>query len=108
MEKNRVALPVIERGYGIRMPPEKYCLTGVNWELEDSEEFDYEEDEDDVDGDRMEGVVGAGSSGVAGGAGAGASGGGDNDEQEDEDGGEGGMDDLFGNDGGRDESMLDV
>ena len=28
-ERNRIALPKVERGYGVQLPPEKYCLTGV-------------------------------------------------------------------------------
>lgn len=41
-ERNRIALPTVERGYGVQLPPEKYCLTGVGWGLKD----EWESDED--------------------------------------------------------------
>ena len=44
-EKNRVALPPVSREWGMRLPPEQYCLTGVGWELK--EEFD--EEMEDID-----------------------------------------------------------
>ena len=54
-ERNRVALPPVRQEWGVRLPPEKYCLTGVGWGLRgewDSEE-DIEigdvDDDDDVD-----------------------------------------------------------
>ncbi|KAA8612530.1 Transcription initiation factor TFIID subunit 9 [Pyrenophora tritici-repentis] len=30
-ERNRIALPRVEREFGIRLPPERYCFTGVGW-----------------------------------------------------------------------------
>ena len=30
-ERNRRPLPPVNPGYGLRLPPEKYCLTNVNW-----------------------------------------------------------------------------
>ncbi|KAF1926309.1 TFIID-31kDa-domain-containing protein, partial [Didymella exigua CBS 183.55] len=30
-ERNRVALPRVEREFGVRLPPERYCFTGVGW-----------------------------------------------------------------------------
>lgn len=42
-ERNRIALPKVERGYGLQLPEEKYCLTGVGWGLKD-----VLEDESDV------------------------------------------------------------
>ena len=45
-ERNRVALPPVSREWGMRLPPEQFCLTGVGWDLK--EEFDEEmEDVDD-------------------------------------------------------------
>ncbi|TKA77734.1 hypothetical protein B0A55_04176 [Friedmanniomyces simplex] len=44
-ERNRVALPKVERSYGVQLPPEKYCLTGVGWNLKD--EWDSDEDVED-------------------------------------------------------------
>jgi transcription initiation factor TFIID subunit 9B len=41
-ERNRVALPKVERSYGVQLPPEKYCLTGTGWSLRD--EWDSEEE----------------------------------------------------------------
>ena len=34
-EKNRIALPPISNDYGLRLPPEKYCLTGVGFGIKD-------------------------------------------------------------------------
>lgn len=50
-EVNRVALPRPEREYGLRLPHEKYCLTGVGFGIkeewsEDEEILDDEEDEE--------------------------------------------------------------
>lgn len=42
-ERNRVALPAVGKDWGVRLPPERYCLTGVGWGLR--EEWDGEEDE---------------------------------------------------------------
>lgn len=103
-ERNKIALPPVDKGYGIRLPPEKYCLTGVNWELVDGDEFWTYDDEDEDEGgdegaegggDSMEGVMtGVGGEGV------------DEDAQgEDDD----MVDDLFGGGGGdggvKDENM---
>jgi transcription initiation factor TFIID subunit 9B len=41
---NAVALPVPTRAYGIRLPPEEYCLTGIGWNLD--EEYLLSDDED--------------------------------------------------------------
>ena len=34
-ERNAVALPPIGKDYGVRLPPEQYCLTGVGWNMKD-------------------------------------------------------------------------
>ena len=60
-ERNRVALPRVERVFGIRLPPERYCFTGVGWgvrEQWESEEIEGSGDED-VEGGPV-GVVGEG------------------------------------------------
>ena len=44
VERNRIQLPKVERGYGVQLPPEKFCLTGVGWGLKD----EWESDEDVV------------------------------------------------------------
>ncbi|ODV88897.1 hypothetical protein CANCADRAFT_130629 [Tortispora caseinolytica NRRL Y-17796] len=36
-ERNSRPLPVVQAGYGLRLPPEKYCLTGREWEVEEDE-----------------------------------------------------------------------
>ena len=48
-ERNRVALPKPDKEFGIRLPPERYCLTGVGWQMK--EEWDEEEEDDDDDDD---------------------------------------------------------
>lgn len=40
-ERNKKSLPPIMPGFGIRLPPEKYCLTNKEWSLSD-EEIDEE------------------------------------------------------------------
>ncbi|CCH43946.1 Transcription initiation factor TFIID subunit 9 [Wickerhamomyces ciferrii] len=37
-ERNKKTLPPIMPGYGIRLPPEKYCLTARDWSLSDEED----------------------------------------------------------------------
>jgi len=46
-QRNVVALPKVDRGYGVQLPPEKYCLTGVGWNLKD--EWDSDEEEEEVE-----------------------------------------------------------
>ena len=46
---NRVILPKPDRDYGLRLPPEKYCLTGEGYGLK--EEWDEEEEVEDEDED---------------------------------------------------------
>jgi len=43
-EKNKVALPTLGKDWGLRLPPERYCLTGVGFGLK--EEWDSEGEED--------------------------------------------------------------
>lgn len=50
-ERNRVALPRVDREYGMRLPPERYCFTGVGWGVKDSWEEEVEVDDSmDVSG----------------------------------------------------------
>jgi transcription initiation factor TFIID subunit 9B len=49
-ERNRVALPKVERGYGVQLPEEKYCLTGVGWSLQDEWDSEVEDEEPKVNG----------------------------------------------------------
>ena len=48
-ERNRVALPTVGREWGLRLPPERYCLTGVGWGLKEEWLGQGEEDEDGSD-----------------------------------------------------------
>lgn len=48
-EKNRVALPPVSREPGLRLPPERYCLTGVGFGLKDEWESEGEEEVKDFD-----------------------------------------------------------
>lgn len=57
-ERNRIALPRVEREYGMRLPPERYCFTGVGWDVKDS--WEEEVDVDDVDMAAGGGGVGLG------------------------------------------------
>lgn len=56
-ERNRVALPRVEREWGLRLPPERYCFTGVGWNLKEAWEED-EEVVEDMDGVAQGGPVG--------------------------------------------------
>lgn len=52
-ERNRVALPMVERQWGLRLPPEQYCLLGEGWGLK--EEWEGEDgEEEEKGGVRME------------------------------------------------------
>ncbi|KAK9464842.1 hypothetical protein V1512DRAFT_267309 [Lipomyces arxii] len=44
-ERNRRPLPVISDVYGIRLPPEKYCLTAKDWDVDDEI---HELEDDDI------------------------------------------------------------
>ncbi|KAF2713672.1 TFIID-31kDa-domain-containing protein [Pleomassaria siparia CBS 279.74] len=62
-ERNRIALPRTNKEYGVRLPPERYCFTGVGWGVRDEWDgsgSDSDEDEMDVGG------AGAGGVGVGG------------------------------------------
>lgn len=56
-ERNRVALPAVGREWGLRLPPEQYCLTGVGWGLKeewDSDGENLEGEEKDEDQNALE------------------------------------------------------
>ncbi|KAK2768324.1 Transcription initiation factor TFIID subunit 9 [Arachnomyces sp. PD_36] len=115
-ERNRVALPGVSRATdsagpgsgsassgvlfgGMRLPPERFCLTGTGWDLKSEWESEGEEEVD------MEDAPGGGGVGGEGGRG------GEEGEEEDEDEeGAGRMEDIFGEDAGEDEDkeMTDV
>ncbi|KAI9853114.1 MAG: Transcription initiation factor TFIID subunit 9 [Thelocarpon superellum] len=51
-ERNRVALPTAAKEVGVRLPPERFCLTGVGWGVREEWESEVEvDDEDDEMGD---------------------------------------------------------
>ena len=78
-ERNRVALPLVEKGWGLRLPPEQYCLTGEGWMLKDEWDTEYDDSNEDINADQtqMEDLLEQG----------------ENSEGEDED---GRMEDIFG------------
>ena len=90
-DRNRVALPKVERGYGVQLPEEKYCLTGVGWSLQEEWDSEVEDEEPKVNG-----TAGAALPAVTG----------EDDEdmggveEEGDDEGEGKMEDIFGEGGG--------
>lgn len=59
-ERNRIALPRVDREFGIRLPPERYCFTGVGWGVKESWEDEVEVEEG------VEDVSAAGGVGVGG------------------------------------------
>lgn len=68
-ERNRIALPRVEREFGIRLPPERYCFTGVGWGMKGEWEADEEVEDEEMDlGDEPgAGAEGAGFGGPVGG-----------------------------------------
>ncbi|KAI9660157.1 MAG: Transcription initiation factor TFIID subunit 9 [Bathelium mastoideum] len=47
-ERNRIALPKPDKEFGVRLPPERYCLTGVEWQMKeewDQEHAEYDEED---------------------------------------------------------------
>jgi transcription initiation factor TFIID subunit 9B len=95
-ERNRVALPKVERSYGVQLPPEKYCLTGTGWSLRD----EWDSEEEVPSGPNGIGVTGREDARMGGMDGA-------MDEDEEEE-GMGRMEDVFGEDAnGGDTSMAE-
>ncbi|XP_014554332.1 hypothetical protein COCVIDRAFT_39766 [Bipolaris victoriae FI3] len=92
LERNRIALPRVDREFGIRLPPERYCFTGVGWDVKGAWEEELEETNEDVDMDDDVGASGAGFGGPVGGVNGNAGGeagdttmGGMEDEEQDDD-----------------------
>lgn len=54
-ERNRVALPPLQKEWGLRLPPEQYCLTGSGLDMKEDWQFEDEADglEDDGDPDAI-------------------------------------------------------
>ncbi|GAB1194796.1 hypothetical protein APSETT444_004047 [Aspergillus pseudonomiae] len=98
-ERNRVALPGATRGYdqgqakpaanqsvlmgGMRLPPERFCLTGVGWNMKDEWESEGEEEVEEEEEPKESNHAGAGGEEEGDGG------------EEDED---GKMEDIFGED----------
>ncbi|KAJ5161797.1 hypothetical protein N7492_007189 [Penicillium capsulatum] len=122
-ERNRIALPGVSRGFdpgagapngaanaanqsvvvaGMRLPPERFCLTGTGWNMKDEWDSEGEEEDEmpDVQQQQQQAGAGAGEEGEEG--------------AEDED--DGKMEDIFGEDtamgeageGDEDQKMNDV
>lgn len=68
-ERNRIALPRVEREFGVRLPPERYCFTGVGWGVRERWEDEVAEEEEEEQGN-MEVDAGVGFGGPVGGNGA--------------------------------------
>jgi transcription initiation factor TFIID subunit 9B len=73
-ERNKVALPkIVPSEWGVRLPSERFVLSGTSWGLKDMwDEADEEEEDEDQGGDAMEGIEGPepediGGDGVEGG-----------------------------------------
>ena len=79
-EKNRVGLPQVSKDWGMRLPPEQYCLMGAGWNLREEWDEEDEDIDDAVKEERTEGVDVEGAEG---------------EDDGDEEGG-GRMEDIFG------------
>lgn len=91
-ERNRAVLPRIEqRGYGVQLPEEKYCLTGTGWGFKEEWESDDDEEEEE------ETAVPEANGHPAPAEEDHEMGGVDNEEDDE---GEGRMEDVFGEEGG--------
>ncbi|CAI7641527.1 unnamed protein product [Penicillium bialowiezense] len=121
-ERNRIALPGVSRGFdpaagapngagapnqsismgGMRLPPERFCLTGLGWDMKDEWDSEGEEDVPDAPQATGNGVGGDGAD--------------DREDGGDEDEDDGKMEDIFGQDtamgeagdGDEDRKMTDV
>lgn len=89
--RNKVALPrVLQNEWGVRLPSERFVLTGVPWGLKEDWETEGDDEEDGMEGvDNMEGLVDTEDQGM---------------EEEDVE-GEGEMADLFGHEADQDQEM---
>jgi len=51
-DSNAIQLPRVKREFGLRLPPEEYCFTGVGYNLKQTWESEGEEEELDLGNDR--------------------------------------------------------
>lgn len=72
-ERNKIALPTVGKEFGVRLPPEKYSLTGINWDLAETREDWMDDSSAEEEGDEDVGygggppvvaLVGAGGDGM--------------------------------------------
>ena len=87
-EKNKTAMPPVGRDWGTRLPPERYCLTGVSYGLRDEWESEGEEEVEEEDVKEKDEVMAEAEP---------------EDNVEEEEGGR--MEDLYGGDPPEDEVM---
>lgn len=72
-DRNKVALPrIVPSEWGVRLPSERFVLSGTSWGLKDIWDEDEEDEEEGEGGDAMEGIQGpepedVGGEGVEGG-----------------------------------------
>ncbi|CZT15009.1 related to TFIID and SAGA subunit [Ramularia collo-cygni] len=103
-QRNLIGLPKVERGYGVQLPDEKYCLTGVGWGLKEGWESEEDVPVLQEDGGRVAVVESGKEDERMGGMDGGAE---DDDDDDDDDEGAGRMEDVFGTDAGGDTSMME-
>jgi transcription initiation factor TFIID subunit 9B len=67
-ETNRIGLPRAERDFGLRLPNEKYLLTGTGFSLQEEwdEEESMEDEEEEINGDKDEVMMDDGEEGEGG------------------------------------------
>lgn len=106
-ERNRIKLPAVDRDvqFGVRLPHERFVLTGTGWNLPEEWDSEGEDGTDGVDGDA--GIVDGMGDEMAGANGTSQDGNGEKDEDEDMEDGEDGFEQIFGNDGNDEDKMME-
>jgi len=105
-ERNRVKLPAVDKDtqFGVRLPHERFVLTGTGWNL--PEEWDSEGEVDEVDGNAVP-TEGMSDDPPAETNGTLQDGVDEKDEDEDMEDGEEGFEQIFGNDGNDEDKMME-
>jgi transcription initiation factor TFIID subunit 9B len=85
-EKNRIQLPAVGKEWGLRLPPEKYVLTGTGFSLKEEWESETSDEDEEEGGKEKE----------------------DGDGEDEEEDGDAKMEDLFGKQEDGDEDMNDA
>ncbi|KAF2197815.1 TFIID-31kDa-domain-containing protein [Delitschia confertaspora ATCC 74209] len=104
-ERNRNALPRVDREFGIRLPPERYCLTGLGWDVKDEWDSEVEQDEEEEEEEEEEGEEEADATMDGGPVGGDTAMSGMNEENEGEE--EEEFEEVMGASGNRDVDMAD-